>query len=179
MKKKLLFLTILCFTLIMIFTACGDEDVGGSNVVIKEVDNLKLQLSSDGTCFTVIDVKDKSASAISIPEAYENVPVTAIGDKAFFGCTAVREIVIPSKVTTIGKQAFDCCASLYSITIPSGVKAIGDNAFDNCHKIVEVCNLSALEISERLGFCDQFYFSRRFKEKYGSSPREYRKKTNI
>jgi AraC-like DNA-binding protein len=38
---------------------------------------------------------------------------------------------------------------------------------------------SILEISEAFGFCDQFYFSRRFKEKYGASPREYRKKTNI
>ena len=38
---------------------------------------------------------------------------------------------------------------------------------------------SILEISESLGFCDQFYFSRRFKEKYGVSPREYRKRTNI
>ena len=38
---------------------------------------------------------------------------------------------------------------------------------------------SILEISEEFGFCDQFYFSRRFKEKYGISPREYRKKTNV
>ena len=30
-------------------------------------------------------------------------------------------------------------------------------------------------ISERFGFYDQFYFSRRFKEKFGQSPREYRK----
>ena len=40
-------------------------------------------------------------------------------------------------------------------------------------------NASILEISEEFGFCDQFYFSRRFKEKYGISPREYRKKTNV
>ncbi len=31
------------------------------------------------------------------------------------------------------------------------------------------------EISESLGFCDQFYFSRRFKERYGKTPSEYRK----
>lgn len=31
-------------------------------------------------------------------------------------------------------------------------------------------------ISEDLGFCDQFYFSRRFSELYGESPLKYRKK---
>lgn len=35
--------------------------------------------------------------------------------------------------------------------------------------------LTVLEISERFGFCDQFYFSRRFKERYGETPQKYRK----
>lgn len=30
------------------------------------------------------------------------------------------------------------------------------------------------EISEMLGFCDQFYFSRRFRRRHGITPREYR-----
>lgn len=36
-------------------------------------------------------------------------------------------------------------------------------------------NMSISEISDFYGFCDQFYFSRRFKERYGMSPREYKK----
>ncbi len=36
-------------------------------------------------------------------------------------------------------------------------------------------NRSIFEISQKLGFSDQFYFSRRFKEKYGVSPREFKK----
>lgn len=36
-------------------------------------------------------------------------------------------------------------------------------------------NLTVLQISERFGFCDQFYFSRRFKQKYGTTPQKYRK----
>lgn len=38
-------------------------------------------------------------------------------------------------------------------------------------------DLSVKEISEQLGFCDQFYFSRKFKEKCGKSPYVYRKET--
>lgn len=34
---------------------------------------------------------------------------------------------------------------------------------------------SIQDISEQLGFSDQFYFSRKFKEKFQKSPREYRK----
>ena len=34
---------------------------------------------------------------------------------------------------------------------------------------------SVLSVSERYGFSDQFYFSRKFKQKFGKSPRDYRK----
>lgn len=35
--------------------------------------------------------------------------------------------------------------------------------------------LSLEQISNQLGFCDQFYFSRRFKQRYGISPSQYRR----
>lgn len=35
-------------------------------------------------------------------------------------------------------------------------------------------NLSIRQISEQLGYSDQFYFSRRFREKYGLPPQKYR-----
>ncbi len=38
-------------------------------------------------------------------------------------------------------------------------------------------NKSILDISEKFGFSDQFYFSRRFKEIFGVSPRSYRNMT--
>lgn len=42
-------------------------------------------------------------------------------------------------------------------------------------RLLSVSNISVAEISNQLGFSDQFYFSRKFKEKFGVSPREYRK----
>lgn len=40
-------------------------------------------------------------------------------------------------------------------------------------------DMSILDISEKFGFSDQFYFSRKFKTKFGIPPREYRKGTII
>lgn len=40
---------------------------------------------------------------------------------------------------------------------------------------VRAQKLSIKEISDKLGFCDQFYFSRCFSRKYGMSPMRYRK----
>lgn len=42
-------------------------------------------------------------------------------------------------------------------------------------RLLSISNIPVAEISNRLGFSDQFYFSRKFKEKFGISPREYRK----
>ena len=46
--------------------------------------------------------------------------------------------------------------------------------FEACQRLLKT-NLSILAISEKYGFSDQFYFSRRFKEKFGLSPLKYRK----
>ena len=57
--------------------------------------------------------------------------VTSIGDHAFYDCTQLRDINIPSTVTSIGKMALAYTA-VGSITIPSGVKTIGVQAFQGC-----------------------------------------------
>lgn len=41
--------------------------------------------------------------------------------------------------------------------------------------LLKTSDMSLFEISEALGFCDQFYFSRKFSEKYGVSPSKYRR----
>lgn len=52
---------------------------------------------------------------------------------------------------------------------------IDDLVFIKAKKMLGKNNASIGEISEALGFCDQFYFSRRFKEKFGKAPSKYRK----
>lgn len=51
-----------------------------------------------------------------------------------------------------------------------------DRLFFYAEQQLRLTDLSIKEISEQLGFCDPFYFSRMFSTRYGMSPREYRKR---
>jgi len=54
-------------------------------------------------------------------------------------------------------------------------KYIDDLVFFSAQNMLIGTNMSISQISEKLGFCDQFYFSRRFRQFAGISPRYYRK----
>ena len=99
---------------------------------------------------------------ITIPTDFGRFPVTAIGDDAFRGCSALKKVTIPQSVTSIGKKAFlQCihlktlsfgeniktnietigddafyyCIELESVTIPQSVTSIGNDAFGQCHDL--------------------------------------------
>jgi hypothetical protein len=62
-----------------------------------------------------------------IPEGTE-----AIGDRAFYGCTAFNSVSIPASVVRIGQEAFQGCTALESLALPKTVTDIGDRAFYGC-----------------------------------------------
>ena len=64
--------------------------------------------------------------------------VTSIGDHAFYGCSGLTSVTIPSSVTSIGSSAFYCCSGLTSITIPNRVTSIGNHAFYECIGLTSV-----------------------------------------
>ena len=67
--------------------------------------------------------------------------LTSIGDNAFYGCSTLTSITIPSSVTSIGEGAFYDCYNLTSITIPSSVTSIGGYAFQRCPSLPIIDNL--------------------------------------
>lgn len=57
----------------------------------------------------------------------------------------------------------------------SVAKYIEDLLMFEARRMLVASDRSIFNISADLGFCDQFYFSRRFKRQFSLSPREYRK----
>ena len=55
-----------------------------------------------------------------------------LGDYAFFGCSGLTSLTLPSGVTEIGESAFQDCSGLTSLTLPSGVTSISNHAFSGC-----------------------------------------------
>lgn len=58
-----------------------------------------------------------------------------IGDSAFWGCTAIEHIKLPEKVESIGKSAFAYCTSLNYFYIPTKLSYLGENAFLGCDSV--------------------------------------------
>ena len=85
-------------------------------------------------CYTLDDVIGDFAfygcsglTSLTLPSS-----VTKIGDYAFKGCSGLTSLTLPSSLTEIGKYAFYGCSGLTSLTLPSSVTKIGDYAFYGC-----------------------------------------------
>ncbi len=74
--------------------------------------------------------------------------LTEIGARAFYQCFNFTSVVLSNGVTTVGDEAFYNCLNLTTVTLGGGVTKIGTNAFGNCYKLIEVCNLSELSVTE-------------------------------
>ena len=70
----------------------------------------------------------------------------SIGEYAFYQCSSLPAISIPSSVTSIGQNAFNSCYNIIDVILPANLTSIGDNAFFGCTRLLEVINKSPLNI---------------------------------
>ena len=91
-------------------------------------------------------------TTVTIPSSICDVPVTAIGEKAFQDYTSLASVTIPNSVISIGEEAFSHCTSLASVTIPSGVQTIGNSAFASCTSLESVTIPDSVTSIEKWAF---------------------------
>ena len=83
-------------------------------------------------------IPKSTSGTITIPSTFGDYPVTSIGGYAFYGCSGLTSVTIPSSVTSIGNSAFQYCSGLTSVTIPSSVTSIRSDAFRGCSSLTSV-----------------------------------------
>ena len=119
--------------------------------------SLVFELKADDT-YEVIGYIGEPINVI-IPSTYQEKAVTSIGSSAFYYCFSVTSVVIPDSVISISEDAFYYCISLTSVVIGDRVTSIGKHTFSNCYRLIEVYNLSSLNItkgSEENGYVGYF-----------------------
>ena len=79
-----------------------------------------------------------SETDVEIPASIDGLPVTSIGEDAFYNCAGLTSITIPNSVKSIGDYAFCNCPKLTSITIPESVTSIGESAFYYCTGLTSI-----------------------------------------
>lgn len=81
---------------------------------------------------------DGTVTEVEIPEKINKLPVTTIGEKAFYNATNIEKITVPESIETIGQYAFYNCSSLTEVNLPNTLKTIDGYAFHDCISLEEI-----------------------------------------
>lgn len=85
----------------------------------------------------LIDYVNYSTGAIHIPSQLGGLPVTRIGEEAFYQ-NACISITLPNTLTTLGDHAFYRCHQIKQITLPAETVSIGSNPFFRCSALESI-----------------------------------------
>lgn len=136
-KRLISLLVAVCMMITMLpLSAVTAFAADTSTVLTAIVDGYKYEykVNADGATATITDFRAlvDGSYDITIPTDFGRFPVTAIGDDAFRGCSALKKVTIPQSVTSIGDSAFAGCHNLDSVTINDAATSIGNRAFTEC-----------------------------------------------
>ena len=75
---------------------------------------VSAQTTDQGLSYEIINEQvtvtgyEGDAKEVVIPAEIEGYPVTAIGDRAFYGCSLITDVTLPDTLTRIGAGAHPC-----------------------------------------------------------------------
>lgn len=78
------------------------------------------------------------ALTVSVPKELDGLPVTTIGELAFYYGAPVEVVILPETVTTLEENAFYYCRALKKVTLPDSVTSIGEKCFSWCSSLQAV-----------------------------------------
>lgn len=104
--------------------------------------------------YMVTGISNNAVSSIVIPDEYNGLPVTVIGDGAFINNTSLQTVIMPDTIVNIGECAFYGCSALININLAREITKICDNAFHGCIALINVYYMGDIESWCNIEFCN-------------------------
>ena len=152
--KKALSLFLLASLLCALLTACG----GGDGTFIGE-DGNRYVFYEDAQTYELVDVQMSCSGELRLG-TYDNLPITTlrslscstdfvnsavlsgnvtrVNERAFSGCTNMKDFRGGEHVTSFGHNAFENCYDLEAFTFPINTQFVGSRCFENCRNLSSV-----------------------------------------
>lgn len=113
-------------------------------------------IPDNGSPYISIEGYEGDETDLNIPASIEGIPVTCIGDYAFFNCSRLTSVRIPEGVISIDYCAFYGCSSLTSVAIPDSLETIAGSAFSGCSSLKSITipkGVTRIVEDYAFGFC--------------------------
>ena len=96
----------------------------------------KFDILEDGSAKLVAAIGEEAV--VSIPDTWQEHPVTVIGERAFYGRREIKRVRLPKYLKKLEDYAFAECRFLEQMELPETTQSIGDYGFYNCIRLVRI-----------------------------------------
>ncbi|MGN0073180.1 MAG: Mur ligase family protein [Coriobacteriales bacterium] len=104
-----------------------------------------------GAVISKYNREDGKPAAVTIPSQVGGEAVRVIGRQAFYR-TLVTRVAVPAGVQSIDQAAFFRCSRLHEVKLPSTLRVIGPSAFNTCRKLEAIRVPKGVHTIERRAF---------------------------
>lgn len=111
---------------LMLLASCA-LSVFAETAIVNDI-TWSYQVSGEGTATLGVGTSPVTG-ALVIPAEIAGYVVTAIGDEAFYNCTGLTSVTIPSSVTAIGFSAFGACSQLTEVVFEGEPLEVKNSTF--------------------------------------------------
>lgn len=119
------------------FTTNTIEGITMSFKVLSESQKT-CQVKSSSSSYGSASINKATTGTVTVPSEVNGYSVKVVGKYAFYGCSNLTIVNLPSSITEIAEEAFKNCTSLASISIPQNVTTIGLYAFLRCSSLLSI-----------------------------------------
>ena len=149
MKKKLFYLSIIFFAIILLLLLgttkvnADGERIGDWDVLFVDeegsvyYDYESLDSSIHEYKWSLINEYHGNETNLTIPSSFKSIPVSSIEWGAFQRCNSLKSVVIPSSIIDLDWYGFADCKNLTDVTF-QGATDIGYYAFQNCTSLKNI-----------------------------------------